>query len=167
MTLITETSKVLLEHGVVTLAPNWYPSLYDKQFPMVSKHSLISEDSILNGPRNPASVDVTFSWDLNIAMSSSELLLNDPLHDVIMAATASQITSIAIVYSTVYSSADQRKHQSSAPLAFLRGLHRWPVNSPLKWPVTRKMLPFHDIIVWLWRLCSLRSKSLTTRSLEM
>ena len=53
------------------------------------------------------------------------------------------------VYSTVYSGADQRKHQSSASLAFVRGMHRWPVNSPHKWPVTRKMLPFDDAIMML------------------
>ena len=38
-----------------------------------------------------------------------------------------------------FQGADQRKHQSSASLAFVRGIHRWAVNSPLKWPVTRKM----------------------------
>ena len=59
----------------------------------------------------------------------------------------SQITSITIVYSTVYSGADQRKHQSSAPLAFVRGIHRLPVNSSLKGSVTRKMFPFDDVIV--------------------
>ena len=58
--------------------------------------------------------------------------------NVIMGAMASQITSLTIVYSTVHSGADQRKHQSSASLAFVRRIHRWPVNSPHKWPVTRK-----------------------------
>ena len=67
--------------------------------------------------------------------------------DVIMGTIASQITSLAIVYSTVYSEADQRKHQSSASLAFVRGIHRAPVNSPHKWPVTRKMFPFDDVIM--------------------
>ena len=66
--------------------------------------------------------------------------------DVIMGAVSSQITSLTIVYSTVYSDADQRKHQSSASLAFVRGIHRGPVNSPHKWPVTRKMFPFDDVI---------------------
>ena len=72
-----------------------------------------------------------------------------PAHygDVIMDAIASQITSLAIVYSIVYSDADQRKHQSSASLAFVRGIHRGPVNSPHKWPVTRKMFPFDDVIM--------------------
>ena len=59
-------------------------------------------------------------------------------NDVIMVVMASQITSLTIVYSTIYSGADQRKHQSSASLAFLRVIHRWPVNSSHKWPVTRK-----------------------------
>ena len=59
-----------------------------------------------------------------------------------MEAIASQITSLTIVYSIVYSDADQRKHQSSASLAFVRGIHRGPVNSPHKWPVTQKMFPF-------------------------
>ena len=51
-------------------------------------------------------------------------------NDVIMGAIASQITSLTIVYSALYSDADQRKHQSSASLAFVRGIHR----SPHKWP---------------------------------
>ena len=67
--------------------------------------------------------------------------------DVRMGAIASQITSLTIVYSTVYSGADQRKHQSSASLAFVRGIHRGPVNTPHKWPVTRKMFPFDDVIM--------------------
>ena len=67
--------------------------------------------------------------------------------DVIMDAIASQITSLTIVYSDVYSDSDQRKHQSSASLAFLRGIHRGPVNSPHKWSVTRKMFSFDDVIM--------------------
>ena len=67
--------------------------------------------------------------------------------DVRMGAIASQITSLTIVYSIVYSDVDQRKHQSSASLAFVRGIHRVPVNSPHKWPVTRKMFPFDDVIM--------------------
>ena len=55
-----------------------------------------------------------------------------------MGAMASQMTSLTIVYSTIYSGADQRKHQSSASLVFARGIQQWPVNSPHKWPVTRK-----------------------------
>ena len=45
-------------------------------------------------------------------------------NDVIMTTMASQITSLTVVYSTVYSDADQRKHQSSASLAFVWGIHR-------------------------------------------
>ena len=67
--------------------------------------------------------------------------------DVIMCAMGSQITSLAIVYSIVYSGADQRKHQSSASLACVRGIHRWHVNSPYKWPVTRQIFPFDGVIM--------------------
>ena len=69
-------------------------------------------------------------------------------NDVILRAMAHQITSLTIVYSTVYSGTDRRKHQSSASLAFVRGSHRWPVNSPHKGPVTRKMFPFDDVIIF-------------------
>ena len=83
---------------------------------------------------------------------------NESIHynGVIMDNMASQITSLTIVYSTVYPGADQRKHQSSASLAFVRRIQRWPVNSPHKWPVTQKMFSFDDVImctkIW-WYLC--------------
>ena len=79
-------------------------------------------------------------------------------NDVIMIAMASQITSLTIVYSTVYSGVHQRKHQSSASLAFVRGIHRWPVNSPHKRPVTRKMFPFDDVI--MLNLCLLVTRDM-------
>ena len=66
-----------------------------------------------------------------------------------MGVMASQITSLTIVYSTIYSGADQRKYQSSTTLAFVRGIHRWLVNSPHKRPVTQKMFPFDDVIMIL------------------
>ena len=72
---------------------------------------------------------------------------NGHYNDVMMGAMVSQITSPTIIYSTVYSGADQRKHQSTASLAFVRGIHRWPVNSPHKGPVTRKMFPFDGVMI--------------------
>ena len=78
--------------------------------------------------------------------------------DVIMDSIASQITSLTIVYSNVYSGADQSKHQSSASLAFVWGIHRWPVNSPHKLPVTRKIFPFDDVI--MRHVTNYRAKSL-------
>ena len=68
-------------------------------------------------------------------------------NDVIMGTIAFQITSLTIIYSTVYSDADERKYQSSASLAFVRWIHWRPVNSPHKWPVMRKIFPFHDVIM--------------------
>ena len=72
---------------------------------------------------------------------------SDHYSDVIMSTMASQITGVSIVYSTVCSGTDQRKYQSSASPAFVRGIHRWPGNSPHKGPVTRKMFPFGDVIM--------------------
>ena len=69
-----------------------------------------------------------------------------------MSAMTSQITSLTIVNLTVYSGADKWKHQSSASLAFLTGIHWWLVNSPHKGPVTRKMFPFDDAIMVIYML---------------
>ena len=73
----------------------------------------------------------------------------DHYSDVIMSLMASPITSLTIVYSTIYSDADHRKHQSSASLAFVQGIHQWPVNSLHKGPVARKMFSFDDVIMTL------------------
>ena len=59
-----------------------------------------------------------------------------------MGTMVSRITSLPIVYLTVYSGADQGNHQSSALLAFVRG-----INQIHKWPVTQKMFPFYDVII--------------------
>ena len=69
--------------------------------------------------------------------------------DVIMSVVASQIMSLTTVCSTVYSGADKRKHQSSVSLAFVRGIHRWMVNSPHNGPVMQKMFSFHAVIMVL------------------
>ena len=66
---------------------------------------------------------------------------------VIMRAMASQITSLTIVYSSIYSGTDRRKHRNSASLPFVGGIHWWPVNSPHKGTVTWKMIPFDDAIM--------------------
>ena len=79
-----------------------------------------------------------------LVMPINEIYYNDAIMSVI----ASQITKLTIAYSTVYSGADQRNHQSSVSLAFVRGIHRWPVNSPHKCPVTRKMFPFDNVIMF-------------------
>ena len=68
-------------------------------------------------------------------------------NDFIMGAIAFQINSLTIIHSAVHSDADQRKHQSSASLAFVWGNHRAPVNSLHKWPVKREMFPFDDVIM--------------------
>ena len=70
--------------------------------------------------------------------------------DVIMSAMVSKITSASIAYSTVCSGAEQRKHQSSTSLAFVRGIHWWPVNSLHKGLVTQKMFPFDYVIMYMF-----------------
>ena len=77
-------------------------------------------------------------------------IVSDPYlySDVIISAMASQTTGVSIVCFTVCSGANQRIHQSSASLAFVRGIHRWVVDPPHKGPVTRKRFPFDDVIIW-------------------
>ena len=100
----------------------------------------------------PRNFNVNFSsdrlsWSMCATRTSNIGILQKKYNDVIMGAMAPQINSLIVVYSNVYSGADQRKHQSFASLAFVRGIHRWPVNSPQKGPVTRKMFPFDDVIM--------------------
>ena len=64
-----------------------------------------------------------------------------------MSAKVSQITGVSIIYSTICLGADKRKHQISVSLTFVKGIHRWLVDSPHKVPVTRKMLPFDNVIM--------------------
>ena len=73
-----------------------------------------------------------------------------------MSTVASQITSLTIAYSIVYLIANQRKHQSFALLAFVRGIHQRPVDSPHKGPVTLKMFPFDDVIMWKLKVVTWR-----------
>ena len=93
-------------------------------------------------------IDDVYEADLAYTIDSRYIALYMILHynDVIMSAMASQITSLMIVYSTVYSGRSN-KYQSSASLAFVEGIHWWQVNSPQKGWVTRKMLPFDDVIM--------------------
>ena len=91
---------------------------------------------------------VDFTQSMHLSISSAVChITKSHYSDIKMGAMKSQITSLTIVYSTVYSGADQRKHKSSASLAFVRGIHCWPVNYPHKGPVTRKMFPFDDVIM--------------------
>ena len=92
-------------------------------------------------------VKIGYDLMVSIRLTSRRNFYRIHYNGVIMGAIASQITSLTVVYSIVYWDADQRKHQSSASLAFVRGIHRGPVNSPHKWPVTRKMFLFDDVII--------------------
>ena len=80
---------------------------------------------------------ILFSGHFMLRALHSIPVSNFHYNDIIMSAMESQITSLTIVYSTVYSGADRRKHRSYEPLAFVWGIHRWSMNSPHKGPVTR------------------------------
>ena len=83
------------------------------------------------------SYNPSLSWWAVVSLHYSDVLMS----------TVSQITSLTIVYSTVHSVADQRKHQSYVSLAFVMGIHRWLVNYPHKGPIMPKMFLFDDIIM--------------------
>ena len=98
-----------------------------------------------------ASVLSSIYWKKSLRNVDIYMANNLHYNDVIMSQMASQITSLTIVYPAVYSGADQRKHQSYASLAFVRRIHRWPVNSPHKGPATWKLFPFDDVIMKIGR----------------
>ena len=100
-------------------------------------------------PRNYAQVSHLLVFRCGLP-PASVLSISSRIHynDVIMRAIAFQIISLTIVNWTVYLSGDQRKHQSPESLASVRGIHRWPVNSPHKGPVTRKMFSFDNVIIF-------------------
>ena len=68
-------------------------------------------------------------------------------NDVTMTTMASQITSLTVVYSTVYSDADKKKTSKLRVTGLCVGNSPGAVNSPHKGPVTRKMFPFDDVIM--------------------
>ena len=105
-----------------------------------------SEILPISFPIISSQIAILFQMHLLSYFTKAALVLN--YNGVIMGAVASQITSLMIVYSTVYSGAYQRRHQISASLAFVRGIHRWPVNPPHKWPVTRKIFPFDYVSMY-------------------
>ena len=115
--------------------------------------------SVLSAPNEPVSQK---SWCMCAFIRAWGNTTN--YSDVIMGAMVSQITSGSIVCPTVCSGHDHRKHQRSAPLAFVRGIHWWLVNSPHKGPVTEK-----NVSIW-WRhhgILNIASKSCRTADITL
>ena len=110
------------------------------------------KNMITMGKVDTSDLMMIITWAMDMSFQSPKLKWASWTHTTpwchdLMTVMASQITSLTIVYSTVYSGTDQRKHQSSALLDVVWGIHRWPVNYPHKGPVTRKMFPFDDVIM--------------------
>ena len=97
----------------------------------------------------PTEISEIFCIHIILAHLRARFIYDIAIHytNVTMGTIASQITSLTIVYSTVYSDADQRKYQNSVSLSFVRGIHWRLVNSPHKWPVTWNMFSFDDVIM--------------------
>ena len=72
-----------------------------------------------------------------------------------MSRMVSQNTSLTIVHLIIYSGTDQRKHQSSVSLAYVQGIHQWPVNSLHKWTVMRKINQALPMDHYAWYLPNL------------
>ena len=97
----------------------------------------------------PLVLTKVFICFLQVSMVINNFKISLPEHynDIMMSMMASQITSLKVIYSTVYSGVDQRKHHSSASLAFVRGIHQGQVNSPDKWPEMWQMFPLYNVIM--------------------
>ena len=123
------TDFILLLHCTITLSP------------IITRNMLLSR-KLRCKHKNPNTFD-NKTWPLRHYC------------DVIIISIASQITSLTIVCSSVYSGVDQRKHQSSASLAFMWGIHRWSV--------TRKMFPFDDVIMVILVVSGVTAQNRTHR----
>ena len=114
------------------LPNNFKPNNF-KQLLVIAAEQTTRGNSHVSLPVLNTGLSSISNWSLPVIITlASLLILSIHYSGVIMGVMASQITSVSIVYSTVCSGTYQRKHQSSASLAFVRGIHRWPVNSPHK-----------------------------------
>ena len=112
----------------------WYHSMWSK----LCKSVVLFRGSVIS--RNKCLVYLSFwgncGWHISnhvIQYFNMVLLFLQRYGDVTISAKASQITNISTVFfSAVCSGVQQRKHQSSASVAFVRGIHRRPVDSPHK-----------------------------------
>ena len=149
----TESLSIWWRHHVILIAQpkpnslllNTYNGHYFTD--IIPKYTSLKENCVL---RQISLTFLTVGPIDNLSVLAEVITLNkeNPHYcDVIMTAMASQITSVSFDCSTVCSGSDRRKHQSSASLAFVGGIHWWPMNSPHKEPLTPNMFPYDDIIM--------------------
>ena len=140
-----------MQDGVKTDSTEWSHGAAGK--PMIKNifvWRLLLYSRLSSRPFGFIRLQIEIQAAMKMIQSNSADIYATRLHysDVIGSARASQII-VLIVCSIVCWGADQRKHQSSASLAFVRGIHRWPLGNV---NVTRKMLPFNDVIMECWKL---------------
>ena len=99
----------------------------------MSRHSVKVDVGFTRSPTMPAKIYRRIVWFITTWDAAQVRIYKSP---------ASRLFTQRFI-----SGADQRKHQRCASLAFVWGIHRWPVNSPHKWPVTRKMFPWDDVLM--------------------
>ena len=123
---------------------------YGQMHFLYGSQCILIQISLLRVPNVPT--ENTQAHVQNTGLTPSNTRRSAHYNDVIMNTMASEITSLTAVHASVYSGADQRKYQSSVSLAFVRGIRRWPVNSPHKGPVMRKfyyvIMKSEQITIW-------------------
>ena len=144
--------KIYLKYGYVIICNSWWFIdvwwISNYLFPWLLTlilntltTELLDQNSLVNLTNYLANdILLSMTWQQASIFNITSQVLYRHMHysDVMMGMMVSQITNLPIVYLTVYSGGDQRKHQSSASLAFVRGI---------QWPVTREMFPFDDVIM--------------------
>ena len=135
----------LLVQTVTWISPKWNHFCFSDWMDH-AMISLMNQHLLVQEPSNE------FWWVNAITSCIGIIVLYDQYNDVIISSMASQITCVWIVYSTVCSDADQRKHQSSASLAFVRGIHL--VTG--EFPAQRDSITENVSIWWRHHVISLR-----------
>ena len=132
-TLLNSAYKIDEDPEILVLLGNMlFPQIWFRRLLLVDNKSNIVVNNILDEEEHLSMT--VFVAIMILYTQYTPYNMHTIMHykDIIMGTMAYQITSLNIVYSTVYSGVDQRKHQSSASLAFVWGIHRGPVNSPHK-----------------------------------
>ena len=145
--LFNSLFRLITKKTIITVSLWWGPTIMSgsPHKATVIRRTFPCHDAIVIRPNRALWLLMAWCWSCRASISPVTTCAGPILY--IMSAMASQNTGISVVCPTVCSGADQSKHLSSASQAFARGIHWWPVVSPHKGPVTRKMFLFDDVIM--------------------